>query len=263
MRRMLLVVSLVLVCGAAGAMAAGNADFDGDGMVGFSDFLAFAGAFGSAEAKYDLDGSGIVDFPDFLAFAQDFGKKFGGASDPLTATANVCRQCHVSNGSTFMDGGADVSPPATWRATMMAYATTDPYWRAKMSGEVAARPAIQAVIERECTTCHAPLGSVEARAKGADYTRADLETDAKGQDGVSCLACHKIQDINLGGRAGMSGHYTITNATEVYGPYPNPFGAPMQMQTGFAPVHSAHIAESGLCASCHNLYTPVLDEGGC
>ena len=55
-------------------------DFDGDGSVGFPDFLQFAQNFGKSQddadfdPKYDLDGSGSVDFPDFLAFAQAFGK---------------------------------------------------------------------------------------------------------------------------------------------------------------------------------------------
>ena len=59
--------------------AAPSADFDGDGTVGFSDFLTFAGAFGSIrgdsryEAQFDLDGDGSVAFSDFLIFAGAFG----------------------------------------------------------------------------------------------------------------------------------------------------------------------------------------------
>ena len=57
------------------------ADFDGDGTVGFSDFLRFAGAFGSGrgdagyDARYDLDGNGNVGFSDFVIFAGAFGAK--------------------------------------------------------------------------------------------------------------------------------------------------------------------------------------------
>jgi len=49
-----------------------RSDFDGDGAVGFTDFLLFAEAFGSANAAFDLDSSGTVDFGDFLAFVKDF-----------------------------------------------------------------------------------------------------------------------------------------------------------------------------------------------
>ena len=55
-------------------------DFDGDGMVGFPDFLRFAAQFGLSQgdpgydARYDLDGDGAIGFGDFLIFANAFGK---------------------------------------------------------------------------------------------------------------------------------------------------------------------------------------------
>jgi len=51
-----------------------GADFDGNGVVDFLDFVAFAAAFGSSDPKFDLDGSGTVDFSDFLFFVDDYGK---------------------------------------------------------------------------------------------------------------------------------------------------------------------------------------------
>ena len=50
------------------------ADFNGDCVVDFSDFLAFASAFGktTSDAMFDLDGNGSVDFPDFLIFVSEF-----------------------------------------------------------------------------------------------------------------------------------------------------------------------------------------------
>ena len=55
-------------------------DFDGSGIVDFTDFLLFVSAFGyregqeKYEAKYDLDGNGEIAFSDFLIFASNFGK---------------------------------------------------------------------------------------------------------------------------------------------------------------------------------------------
>ena len=55
-------------------------DFDGDGVVGISDFLLFVSAFGSREgqedydAKYDLNGDGQIGIGDFLSFVSDFGR---------------------------------------------------------------------------------------------------------------------------------------------------------------------------------------------
>ncbi len=71
--------------------AAPSPDFDGDGTVGFSDFLIFAGAFGSSQgdgkynAAQDLNSDGSVDFTDFLIFAGDFGSQVppsGGGGTP-------------------------------------------------------------------------------------------------------------------------------------------------------------------------------------
>ena len=56
-------------------------DFDGDGTVGFADFLQFVEQFGLSEteeayqARFDLNGNGVVGFGDFLIFVNAFGKK--------------------------------------------------------------------------------------------------------------------------------------------------------------------------------------------
>lgn len=60
-----------------------NADFDGDGEVGFTDFILFAGKFGTEvgddgyDPAFDLSGNGPVDFSDFIIFANQFGTKTG------------------------------------------------------------------------------------------------------------------------------------------------------------------------------------------
>ncbi len=62
-------------------------DFDGDGRVGFTDFVLFASRFGSTrsdgtyEAKYDLDVDGAIGFSDFVIFARDFGKKVSSSGN--------------------------------------------------------------------------------------------------------------------------------------------------------------------------------------
>ena len=56
-----------------------RADFNGDGQVGFPDFLLFASAFGdeNPDPRFDLDNDGKVDFSDFLVFSRVFGKTVG------------------------------------------------------------------------------------------------------------------------------------------------------------------------------------------
>ena len=65
------------------ALASGNpGDFDGDGSVNLSDFLAFAAVFGKSsldegfDARMDFDDTGSIDLSDFLAFAAVFGTTY-------------------------------------------------------------------------------------------------------------------------------------------------------------------------------------------
>lgn len=63
-------------------------DFDGDLMIGFTDFLLFATHFGTSSSdpgfdpRFDIDGDGIVGISDFLAFASAFGKQITPNSKP-------------------------------------------------------------------------------------------------------------------------------------------------------------------------------------
>ena len=56
-------------------------DFDGNGTIGFADFLLFVAQFGLSrgdagyDARFDLDGDGAIGFGDFLIFTNDFGKE--------------------------------------------------------------------------------------------------------------------------------------------------------------------------------------------
>ena len=59
-----------------------TADFDGDGEIGFTDFLAFAAGFGKSAGEvgfdptFDLNNDLQITFPDFLTFVQNFGTNF-------------------------------------------------------------------------------------------------------------------------------------------------------------------------------------------
>ena len=89
MRRYILFVmcaigALLAFCQDSFAQPAGNADFDGNGIVDFVDFILFAQAFGSDQSQFDLDGNGSVDFPDFILFARRFGE--GMPEEKITVT---------------------------------------------------------------------------------------------------------------------------------------------------------------------------------
>ena len=71
-------------------------DFDGNGVVGFSDLVAFAGGFGGRQgdgnfdARYDLNSDGGVGFDDFVIFARHFGETVNRAP-VFAATPPVTR----------------------------------------------------------------------------------------------------------------------------------------------------------------------------
>ena len=71
------VLSIDLVVARGTLVSSGlPADVDGDGEVGFSDFLILADNFGSdvePGTLGDIDGNGTVEFADFLVLADSFG----------------------------------------------------------------------------------------------------------------------------------------------------------------------------------------------
>ena len=184
-------------------------------------------------------------------------------SDHFSGSGN-CAMCHSAAPGVFTTAaGTDISPVALWQSTMMAHAAKDPLWQAKVSAEVAAHPALQAIIEDKCTTCHMPMGKTEASFNGAvHFPLASGLLDPLSMDGVSCTLCHQIQPQNLGTPQSFSGAYLITDARELFGPYIAPTVAAMLNQTGYTPVYSDHVNHSELCATCHTLYTPYVNNQG-
>jgi hypothetical protein len=180
-----------------------------------------------------------------------------------------CTQCHDNLTDT---SGNDVSIVKDWGTSMMANATKDPLWRAKVATELERNAHLSSVLNDKCTKCHAPMANFEiTQVQGSEVTlfgpNGILEPGNEfydaGMNGVSCTACHQIMDDgNLGTLAGSSGHYSINNSKTIYGQYSNITAQPMINSTGYTPAHSAHISDSALCATCHNLKTPFVDAAG-
>ncbi|WP_457566614.1 FlgD immunoglobulin-like domain containing protein [Caldithrix abyssi] len=185
----------------------------------------------------------------------------------LFSGSGNCATCHQPgppNTGALLDlQGRDVSPVTLWRSTMMASASKDPFWQAKVSAEISANPHLQSVIEDKCTTCHAPMGRTEAIYNGASgYTFAEMKLDSLALDGVSCTLCHQIKSDNLGLSESFSGHYLIENDRIIYGPFQNPLTSPMQNSVNYTPTHGLQTLNSELCATCHTLFTPYVDNDG-
>ena len=207
---------------------------------------------------------------------------FGLLSLTMTAHAEVdtfttshfsgsgnCTMCHDNLTDT---SGDDVSIVKDWGSSMMANATKDPLWRAKVATELERNSHLSSVLNDKCSKCHAPVANYEiTQVQGNAITLFGPEGildpshalyDA-GMNGVTCTACHQIMDDgNLGTLAGSSGHYSINDTKTIYGQFSDIFGNPMVNQTGYTPQYSAHMSDSAVCATCHNLKTPYVDAAG-
>ena len=175
-----------------------------------------------------------------------------------------CDGCHGfdETGNANVDQfGNDISPITYWRATMMANSAKDPFWKAKVSHEVTVNPQHKEALEDKCTTCHAPMANYSnIEFNLGSYSMDSLAVDSMGQDGVSCLACHKQSAQGLGST--NSGVLNFLGAPVAYGPFGKPFQAPMQDLVGIIPVYGEHINDAGLCAGCHSLITNSVDLTG-
>ncbi len=201
------------------------------------------------------------------------------SGDPAFTTSHFsgsqnCAMCH--NG--IVDNqNKDVSIVTDWSSTMMANASKDPFWRAKVRSEMSSHPELQGVINDKCTKCHAPMANAQAKKDNTIATQTIFDggiLDAghakhdAAMDGVSCTLCHQIPATPaLGTLATMSGNYAINDTKTIFGPYGGPgdtalFTMPMVMHTGYTPTYGAQIKDSKLCASCHNLKTPYVDAAG-
>jgi cytochrome c553 len=168
------------------------------------------------------------------------------------------------------ENGEDISIEKSWSATSMAHAFKDPYWRAKVKAEGNRAPHLKEVIESTCSRCHAPMANVEANhlSEGAtifDGGFADTSNPhyKEAMEGVSCTLCHQVENTpELGTLDGFSGHFQIGTERIIYGPFSDVEPEPMRRKNNYEITYSEHMESSKMCATCHNLKTPFLDEHG-
>jgi hypothetical protein len=180
--------------------------------------------------------------------------------------------CH--NGLTT-PSGEDVSIGVSWRASMMAHASRDPYWQSAVRREAIDHPEHAAAIEDECSICHMPMTTYPARTAGglgkifAHLPIGGRGTDPLAADGVSCTVCHQVTNERLGTAESFTGGFVL-NVASPAGPQPmfGPFQVDdgrthvMRSATGLTPTESIHVRRSELCATCHTLFTTALDAEG-
>jgi len=192
---------------------------------------------------------------------------FGSSTELPSSTSSLfsasgnCVFCHDQWGGALTDQqGRSVSITADWSGTMMAHAFKDPLWRAVMEVETVQNPGLKGFIENKCQTCHAPMARTQHhKDKGTPYAYAQGKKSQLAADGVSCTLCHQIQPDKLGHPDSFTGQYVIKGKRQIFGPYPDVFTMPMQHHVDYTPQFGAQVQNSALCATCHTLYTPILD----
>jgi hypothetical protein len=192
----------------------------------------------------------------------------------LFETSDRCLACH--NGLTTPTG-KDVSIGSNWQASMMANASRDPYWQAAVRRETIDHPEAQGYIQHECAACHMPMARFESHARGEELkvfthlpTLPDRDiTDRLSADAVSCTLCHQIQANKLNTEESFTAGFVVDTQKPfgeryVFGPFDVDAGRSRVMQSSglFMPNKGIHIQDSGLCGSCHTLYTHTLGPGG-
>lgn len=178
--------------------------------------------------------------------------------------AGNCAFCHDPwNPQRAGRPGEAAALASDWRGTMMANAFHDPLWRAVLETEVRERPGLKSFIEDKCQTCHAPMARNQTRADGTnELSYAAALVSPLAREGVGCTLCHQIQPGNLGTPASFTGHFQIGTNREIFGPYHDVLTMPMQRHVNYTPQFGGHTQDSALCATCHTLFTPILDAAG-
>src|SRR5688500_12653106 len=211
----------------------------------------------------------VVAFAAALAVSAMYAQR-----NPHTEIFTTSDQCLACHNGLRTPAGEDVSIGASWRGSMMANSSRDPYWQAGVRREMIDHPAAAAEIQDECATCHMPMSRTEARINGRrggvfnhlPVTDKDDRSDRLAHDGVACSICHQITDQNLGTPASFTGGYVISprvapvssraaQARPMFGPFKIERGMTtiMRSATGFEPSEAQHVRQSELWATGHKI----------
>lgn len=204
-------------------------------------------------------------------------------------TSDQCMSCHSGDNTNFgpnmVADQTDISPWGEWSWSMMGLAGRDPIFYAQLESEVALHGGIPGgdftaeTIQNTCLRCHGVMGQRQYTADHPDQSFTVEKAMASGEgdphavygglarDGVSCTVCHQIAD-----QTGIpipqieTGKFLLQpkadGLMQLFGPFANPTTRPMVESLGTLPVAGQHVQDSLLCASCHTVNLPVLNEAG-
>ena len=227
------------------------------------------------------------------------------ASSPTQATtssqfltSDTCGGCHEANDLVGFPTNMILRPDANtsinlsqrgeWRYSMMGLAGRDPIFFAQLNsestihGNIQGKPNPAGFVQDFCLRCHAAMGQRQFHIdKGNDpttlYTRDILQDPtsqyaALGREGISCMVCHQIQDLDLDDPSTYTGNFHLNPPGQVFGPFASPPGdekvgdsivpRPMKQALGIQPIFGAQMARANVCESCHTILLPIYDASG-
>ena len=188
---------------------------------------------------------------------------------------------------------ANVSPYGEWRWSPMGLAGRDPIFFAQLESEFAFFKTLgpgpggklTAQITNACVTCHGAMGKRQLDADsgpfGGDFQLSFLKVanrddpnfkyGALARDGISCEVCHRnapdqaprgVSPLEHFLAKSITGHFKVTPADQLFGPYKDDEIAPYAMKTGLGvtPKYDAYLKSSRMCGSCHTIDLPVVDS---
>lgn len=171
---------------------------------------------------------------------------------------------------------AALSPYEEWSGSLMSVSARDPVFRAQLESELLRYPERAQQTEDFCFSCHAPMAYRSDKtlpnklghsysipdAIDASLNEREAGFGALARDGVSCVVCHQMQDEHLGEEQSFNANFVSGPPNVAYGPYGESDHLktlPMHNALGVTPVKGPHMANAGVCGSCHMVKTPVAD----
>ena len=195
--------------------------------------------------------------------------------------------------------GVNVSEYGEWRWSPMGLAGRDPVFFAQLESELAAIDAIPAreiagthpqqtrdtlktQVVDTCMRCHGVMGKrtndIEHGADAhfdlrwvfqADPAKSTFHYGGLARDGISCTVCHHIVQTKEEAASlafvlekRSTGLFSVGPPDKLHGPFKDDAIAvhPMNESLGTKPVFGALTKSARLCASCHSINLPVIDE---
>jgi hypothetical protein len=161
---------------------------------------------------------------------------------PLADARSCGLTCHFSRDETVVSP----MPYDTWSGSMMGNTMRDPLFLAALTVAEQDRPG----VGDYCLRCHTPPAFVYGRTRRRPQSALGADLDASDREGVSCDSCHRMTaTTNLG------------NAQYVLSPTETRFGPHAMVENIRHPgAASAWLADSRMCATCHEITNPAQPQ---